>query len=179
MAYLTGIYYLDRMKTKTPDWKIWAIVILFFAFLGGLFYVMRYAKWLPLVIFIIIPLVSYCLYKDKISFVKYEATPEIILMLNFIWIVAMIYTAAKFHLVHNYLSEFIVDGRYEFRMVTMEADDSPATWEERKKLYIPNTVKGQRIMDFLELFIGFLMIGSFILICKYYGGAKIKLGRKD
>lgn len=162
------------MKKKTPNWYVWVFVILYFAALVGLGYLIRIITVLPLILLLVTPIICYLIFKERIPGIAFEASSSIIFFLSFMIFIVMMVTLLKSYVYESYLGEFVVDGKMVTKTVLQEADDSPHTWEEERTYWVPNTEKGKRIMNLIEWVLGIFSIGSVVLCVRYYVKAKEK-----
>ena len=58
------------------------------------------------------------------------------------------------------------------RTVTVEADEGPNTWEERRTYWEPKTKSGKTIMDIISWFNIVLVVISVVLAIKFYSKTK-------
>ncbi|MEJ7683605.1 MAG: hypothetical protein WKG06_38250 [Segetibacter sp.] len=127
------------MSKSTPDWEIWLYVILYFAFLGGLLYMINFVTPLPYILLFVTTFLSYLIYKEKLTTIARGDASSVIGMLWLIILIAGIAFLAKPYRYNNYIDKYIVAGKMVTRTVTVEADEGPNTWEERRTYWESET----------------------------------------
>ncbi|HRP33708.1 MAG TPA: hypothetical protein PKV73_17550 [Agriterribacter sp.] len=156
------------MKKLIDDWEIWFYVILFFTFLIGLFYLIKFITPLPYLLLIATTCIIYLIYKGKLTTVKREDSASVVGMLFFVIVLAGISFLANPYRYKNYLGQLFVSGKIVTKTVMVEADEGPNVWEERRKIWVPDTEAGETIMEMISYFNFGLVITTFFLCIKFY-----------
>jgi len=167
------------MKNKLFNWLVNAFVFAYFALLIGLFLLIKANTLLPLILLITIPVFCYLIYKEKIPRLTYKDSSVIIFSLFFVIIILAIVVFAKPYVYESYLAQFVTDGKMVTEKVTVEADEGPATWEEVRTFWRPNTESGETAITLIGWTLTVLCIGSLLVCIKYYVLAKKKAGETD
>lgn len=109
------------MKNQTPNWEIWLYVILYLSFLGGLLYLTRFITPMPYIILIVGTLLSYLIYKEKLSAIDAENASSAIGMLSFVILVALLAFLAKPHRYDSYIGKYLVAGKMVTKTIMKKA----------------------------------------------------------
>jgi hypothetical protein len=133
---------------------------------------MKFVTLLPYILLIVTTFLSYLIYKGKLTAIAPDDASSVIGMLFFVIVIAGIAFLAKPYRYNNYIGKYIVSGKMVTRTVTVEADEGPSTWEERRTYWEPETKTGETIMDVIGWFNFGLVIGSFVLCLKFYSKSK-------
>lgn len=160
------------MNKKTLDWEIWLYIFLYFVFLGGLLYLMKFVTALPYIVLLFVTLLSYLIYKGKLKSISRADSRSAI---SFLWsmiLVAGMTIFATPHKYKNYIGKYIVPGKMITRTVTVEADEGQNTWQERRTYWQPKTKTGSTVMTIIGWFNIGLVVGTFCLCLKFYSNAK-------
>lgn len=160
------------MRKSTPNWEILLYVILYFAFLGGLLYMMKFLTPLPYILLIITTFLCYSIYKRKLTAIGHRDGSSVIAMLWLIIIVASIAFLAKPYRYNTFIARHIVAGKMVTRSGTVEADEGPNTWQEKRTYWEPETKSGKIVMDVIDFFNFGLVIGSIFLCIRFYSKSK-------
>lgn len=162
------------MIKKKTNWEIWLYILLYFVFLGGLLYLMKFVTALPYIVIFVFTLLSYLIYKGKLTLISRADASSAISSLWLLILVAGVTIFATPHRYKSYIGKYIVPGKMITRTVTVEADEGPSAWQERRTYWQPRTKTGNTVMSLIGWAnIGFV-IGSFYLCLRYYSKAKEK-----
>lgn len=140
------------MGKSTSDRSIWLFVILYLAFLVGLFFLMKLITPLPYILLICTTFLSYLIYKGKLPGIARKDGSSVIALLFVIIVVATSAFMSKPYIYKNYVGKYIVPGEMVTRTVTVEADEGPNTWEEKRNYWEPKTKTGETIMEIIGWF---------------------------
>jgi hypothetical protein len=160
------------MSKSTPDWEIWLFVSLYFSFLGGLLYMMKFLTPLPYILLIVTTFLCYLIYKGKLTAIGHRDVSFVIAMLWLIIIVASIAFLAKPYRYNTFIAKHIVAGKMVTRSVTVEADEGPNTWREKRTYWEPETKSGKTVMEVIGFFNFALVVGSIYLCLRFYSKSK-------
>lgn len=156
------------MSKSTLDWEVWLYIILYFAFLGGLLYLIKFITLLPYILLVIATFLSYLVYKQKLTAVNAKDGSSVLYMLWLVILVAAIAFIAKPQKYDKYIGKYIVRGKMVTKVVTVEADEGSNTWEEMRTYWEPNTKTGETIMNMISWFNLTLVAISIILCIRFY-----------
>ena len=162
------------MKKSTADWEIWLYVIIYFAFLAGLFYLINFITPLPYLLLIATTSIIYLIYKGKLSAIKPEDASSVIVMLFFVIVIAGLAFFTNPNRYKNYWGRLFVSGKMITKTVIVEVDEGPNTWEEERKVWEPDTNVGKNIMAMIGYFNVGLVIMSFLLCIRFYSKCKVQ-----
>jgi hypothetical protein len=93
-------------------------------------------------------------------------------MLWLVFMIAIIAFLAKPHRYDTYIGKYIVPGRMVTKTITVEADEGPNTWEEKRTYWQPDTKTGETIMSLISWFNLALVIGCIALCIEFYAKNK-------
>ncbi len=153
------------MVKKNSDYLIWIFVILIILASIGLIYLMAHIPALPLFFLCVLPIVSFLIYEEKLPKLNRKYNQSLLLInIIVVFYSCLIIIFSPYSYV-SFLSRSIVDGRQVTRIVTMQADEGPNTWEESRTYWEPYSQKGERVMDFIGWFI--IILGIISTYCTF------------
>lgn len=163
-----------NMKKITSGLQSWLYVLLYLAFLVGLIYMIRLVTPLPYILIVASILMSYLIYKGKVTAIAFEDASSFIAMFFMVICIGAVAFLVKPNRYNTYIAKNFIPGKNVTKIVTVEADEGSNTWKERRTYWQPKTATGEILMDILGWFNFAVILTSFILWLKLYSRSKMR-----
>lgn len=137
-------------------------------------YVIKFVTPLPYILLIVTTLLSYLIYKGKLTAVRRQDRSSTIAILLLVIAVAGIAFLVKPYKYNSYIGQYVIPGKMITRTGVVEADEGPNTWEERRTYWQPETKTGETVMNVIG-WLNFVIVAACFISClKFYSKSKEK-----